>query len=96
MNSLVKRKQRWELENSELLQRILQQAFDALIIALVRVGRILSFLLFLIFIFSKGCAALFWALFRGPKLVRVIAPNQFQERHEFEEANQHRLPPLWR
>lgn len=94
MNSLVKRKQQWELQNYQLLQRLLQQTSDALMYVVVRAGQLISFLLFLTFVIGRGAVAIFWGILEGPQVVRVMAPNKYQQRHEFERPKDCH-PPTW-
>jgi hypothetical protein len=92
MNALLKQKQRWELQNYQLLKNLVHQTPNAMITILVRAGQLTSFVLFLTYLAGKFGAAVFWAFIRGPRLVRQIEPYKYQERHEFEAAKYTHLP----
>jgi hypothetical protein len=81
----------WESRNQQLLfaglkalQKIVWQA-----------AMLLSFVLYLMYGFSKFGLLLARGLMQGPQLVRRVSPEQFLERHEFEKREMDSYPQLW-
>lgn len=87
MNALSRRKQQWESQNQEILVRLVHSSSDVSVKSVKHVGRVSSFLLYLVYKVIEGALALAAALLRGPALVRVIGPGQRPlEYHEFNRS----------
>ena len=86
-NNLLRRKYEWEQQNQQVLVRLVQTSSDVSVESVKAAGLVTSFLLFLIYKMIKGMLAVGSLLFRGPQLVRQVAPQQRPlEYHEFNKT----------
>lgn len=86
-NNLLQKKYEWEQQNQQVLVRLVQTSSDVSVESVKAAGLVTSFLLYLIYKGIRGMLAVGSLLFRGPQLVREVAPQHKPlEFHEFNKT----------
>jgi hypothetical protein len=99
MNTLLRKKKIWEYQNEKYLLKLVETSADVSVESVKKAGLLTSFLVYLVYRFLGGMLAIAFAMFIGPKLIRITAPGELAEEVETPE---HRLefqiknPVIWR
>ena len=88
MNALLRRKKEWEFHNEQFLLMLVATSTDVSVESVRKAGLLTSFLMYLVYKLIGGMLAIAFAIFEGPRLVRLTAPEQL---HENVEVNSYQL-----